>query len=368
MSTESRATFNTTILGKVSLFLAVICLFALLISNASSLLIFLASFLTALGFTLIERMRRSAYSFWIICAVVSALTFPQYFIQVGDFNLKKLIVPLLQIIMFGMGTAMSLKDFAGVVRMPKAVGVGLVCQLTIMPIIGFSIAYFFAFPPEIAAGIILVGCSPSGLASNVMAYIAKSNLALSVSLTAIATLLAPITTPLLMQVFAGEYIPIDFWAMVISITKIVILPIIAGLVFNHLFHGKVAWLDRAMPIVSMVAIGIIITVITAAGREHLLEIGLMLLLAAFIHNILGYLLGYNACRLFKLDEMSSRSIAFEVGMQNSGLASGIALEMGRVATLGLAPSVFGPLMNVTGSSLASWWKNRPIEAEGKSDN
>ena len=109
-----------------------------------------------------------------------------------------------------MGTAMSLNDFAGVIKMPKAVGIGLMCQLTIMPIVGFSLAYFFEFPPEIAAGIILVGCSPSGLASNVMAYIAKSNLALSVTLTATATLLAPITTPFLMQVFAGEFIPIDF--------------------------------------------------------------------------------------------------------------------------------------------------------------
>ena len=310
---------------------------------------------------------RAAYSFWIVCAVVAALVYPQYFTQIGTFNLKELIVPLLQIIMFGMGTAMSLKDFAGVVKMPKAVAIGLGLQLTIMPIIGVTIAYSFDFPPEIAAGIILVGCSPSGLASNVMAYIAKSNLALSGSLTAIATLLAPITTPFLMKTFAGEFIPIDFWAMMLSITKIVILPIIAGLIFNHLFHGKVAWLDRAMPLVSMVGIAVIITVITAAGRDYLLEIGVLLLIASLIHNLLGFTLGYNVSRLFRLDEKSCRSIAFEVGMQNTGLASGIALEMGRVATLGLAPSVFGPLMNVTGSSLASWWKARPPVDEAKSE-
>lgn len=363
MVNPSPLTNGTDKIGKICLVTAVICLIAFLIlnTNNNSILIFLTGFLAALGFTLVKKLRQGAYTVWIICAVVTALTYPDYFTQVGDYNLKNLIIPLLQIIMFGMGTAMSLNDFVGVVKMPKAVGVGLICQLTIMPIVGFSIAFFFNFPPEIAAGIILVGCSPSGLASNVMAYIAKSNLALSVTLTATATLLAPITVPLLMKVFAGEYIPIDFWAMVYSITKIVILPIIAGLVFNHLFHGKVAWLDRAMPIVSMFGIGFIIVVITAAGQEHLLEIGLMLLLASFIHNILGYLLGYNACRLFKMDEKSCRSIAFEVGMQNTGLASGIALEMGRVATLGLAPSVFGPLMNVTGSSLASFWKGRPPE-------
>ena len=360
---------STSTLGKACLVLAILCLIALLVlgSTGNSLLIFLISFFAASTVSLIQRFRQGAYTFWIVCAVVSALTYPQYFTQIGDFNLKNLIVPLLQIIMFGMGTAMSIKDFASVARMPKAVGIGLICQLTIMPVVGFSIAYFFKFPPEIAAGIILVGCSPSGLASNVMAYIAKSNLALSVTLTATATLLAPITTPLLMKVFAGEYIPIDTWSMMLSIIKIVILPIIAGLVFNQLLHGKAAWLDRAMPLVSMFGIGIIITVITAAGREHLLEIGFLLLLASLIHNILGYLLGYNACRLFKLDEQSRRSIAFEVGMQNTGLASGIALEMGRVATLGLAPSVFGPLMNLTGSCLASFWKGQPIyiEDQGK---
>jgi len=365
MDTKNKPHSYISILGKACLIASAICFISLLFlgTGDNAALIFLVSFLSALGFSLIPVLRRAAYTVWIVCAVVSALAYPQYFTSIGGFNLKELIIPLLQLIMFGMGTAMSLRDFAGVARMPLAVGVGLVCQLTIMPIVGFSIAYFFAFPPEIAAGIILVGCSPSGLASNVMAYIAKSNLALSVTLTATATLLAPITVPLLMKVFAGEYIPIDFWAMVFSITKIVIIPIIAGLAFNHFFHGKVAWLDRAMPVVSMVSIGIIITVITAAGRDHLLQIGLMLLLASFIHNILGFLLGYNACRLFNIDEKSRRSIAFEVGMQNTGLASGIALEMGRVATLGLAPSVFGPLMNVTGSSLASWWKSRPIKDE-----
>lgn len=365
MSNSPPISSNFTLLGKISLVFAFLCFCSLFIFNLSdnALLILLISFFTATGISFIASLRKMAYTFWIICAVVAALTFPQYFTQVGDFNLKNLIVPLLQIIMFGMGTAMSLQDFAGVVKMPKAVGIGLILQLTIMPVVGFSIAYSFNFPPEIAAGIILVGCSPSGLASNVMAYIAKSNLALSVTLTATATLLAPFTTPFLMQVFAGEYIPIDSWAMMLSITKIVILPIIAGLTFNYFLHGKMSWLDNAMPYVSMFGIGLIITVITAAGHEQLLEIGLLLVAASLIHNILGYLLGYNVCRLFGMDEKSRRSIAFEVGMQNTGLASGIALEMGRVATLGLAPSVFGPLMNVTGSSLASWWKARPTDSE-----
>jgi len=222
-------------------------------------------------------------------------------------------------------------------------------------------------PPEIAAGIVLVGCSPSGLASNVMAYISGANLALSLTLTAVSTLIAPIIMPLYMSWFAGQFVPIDTVAMFWSIIKIVILPIVLGLVFNHFFHGRFDILDRAMPKVSMIAIAIIITVITAAGRDSLISIGVLLIVLVLVHNVLGYVLGYSSAKLCGMDESSCRTIAFEVGMQNSGLASGIALEMGRVASMGLAPAVFGPLMNITGSSLAAWWKgdrnNAHVESE-----
>ena len=299
-----------------------------------------------------------SFTVLIFAAVTVAMFYPAYFVSLGTFQLKSLIVPLLQLIMFGMGTAMSMKDFLGVVKMPKGVLVGLVCQFTIMPVLGFAIASMFGFSAEIAAGVVLIGSSPSGLASNVMAYLAKANLALSVTLTAVSTLLAPLMTPLLMKIFAGQFVPIDFWSMMLSITKIVILPIIAGLIFNHLFHGKVKWLDKAMPVISMAGIAFIITIITAAGRDSLLSIGLFLILAAIIHNAAGYFLGYWGGRAFKLKENDCRTIALEVGMQNGGLASGIALEMGKVATVGLAPAVFGPWMNISGSSLATYWRDK----------
>ncbi len=302
-----------------------------------------------------------SFSLLIFAAVVASLYYPVYFTKLGNYELKGLIVPLLQIIMFGMGTAMSFKDFVGVIKMPRAVGIGMICQFSIMPLVGFTIATLFRFPPEIAAGVILIGASPSGLASNVMSYLAKANLALSVTLTACATLAAPIMTPFLMKTLAGQLVPIDFWAMMWSITKIVILPIIGGLAFNHFFHGKFQWLDKAMPIVSMAGIAIIITIITAAGRDSLLTIGLALFAAAILHNLMGYLLGYWACRLFNMPEQDCRTIALEVGMQNGGLASGIALEMGKVATVGLAPAIFGPWMNISGSSLATWWRDKPVE-------
>ncbi|MEM7551274.1 MAG: bile acid:sodium symporter family protein [Bacteroidota bacterium] len=315
----------------------------------------------ALGVRLYPFFRGFSFTILIFAAVVASLYYPQWFSSIGSFDLKNLIVPLLMIIMFGMGTSMSLKDFYGVIKMPKGVLVGVICQFSIMPLIGTGLAYISGFPPEIAAGIILVGCSPSGLASNVMSYIAGANLALSLTLTAIATLLAPLFTPFLMKILADQLVPINFLDMLWSIFKIVIFPIVLGLLFNRFAHGKFPWLDKAMPIVSMAGITIIITIITAAGRDSLLTIGLILIVVVLIHNMCGYLFGYWGSRLVGLDKKSARTIAFEVGMQNSGLASGIALEMGRVTTMGLAPAVFGPFMNITGSSLATWWRTKSEE-------
>ena len=272
-------------------------------------------------------------------------------------------MPLLQIIMFGMGTSLSLKDFVEVTRNPRAVLIGLGCQFTIMPLMGFLLASTFGFPPEIAAGIILIGSSPSGLASNVMAYIGKANLALSVTLTTVATLIAPLASPVLMKLLGNQLIPVNMLAMMWSIVKIVILPIIAGLIFNKLLHGRTKWFDKVMPILSMAGIVLILVVITALGRNNLMTMGLLLVFAGFIHNVSGYILGYWSCRLFGLNERSCRTIAFEVGMQNAGLASGIADQMGKVATFGLAPAIFGPMMNITGSSLATWWRDRPTGEE-----
>jgi BASS family bile acid:Na+ symporter len=306
-------------------------------------------------------MKNYLYTLSIIVAATVAMFFPQAFTQIGDFQLKTLIVPLLQVIMFGMGTTMSPKDFEAVIKSPKSVAVGLVCQFTIMPLVGYTLATNFDFPSEVAAGIILIGCSPSGLASNVMAYIAKANVALSLTITSCATLLAPILTPLLMKVLGGEFIEIDFMKMMIEILKIIILPIGVGLLVNKIFRNQTAFLNKYMPLVSMVGIALIICIITAAGRESLLKVGGILVLCTLIHNISGYLLGYWGAKLFKLPEQDCRTVAIEVGLQNGGLASGIALQMGKVATVGLAPALFGPIMNITGSLLASWWSKKPVD-------
>lgn len=162
---------------------------------------------------------------------------------------------------------------------------------------------------------------------------------------------------------AGEFVAIDVVDMMFSIVKMVIIPIGAGLLFNYFLRGKSKWLDDLMPIISMAAIALILVVIVAAGRDSLLDIGPMLIVMVIFHNLAGYLLGYWSSRLFKLSERDCRTIAIEVGMQNGGLASGIAKEMGKIATVGLAPAVFGPFMNVSGSILASYWHKKPIEKE-----
>lgn len=339
----------TTLLGKHELAGVVLVSFFILI---------------AIGIRAYPLLKGYSYPMVIFASVSLAMYFPQYFITVGSFELKKLITPLLQIIMFGMGTTLSLWDFGRVIKMPRGVFVGVLCQFSIMPFVGWTIANMFSFPPEIAAGIILIGSCPSGLASNVMSYLAKANLALSITLTAVATILAPIMTPFFMKILAGEFIDISYWAMFIDIVKVVILPIALGLIFHHTLQSRFKILNTIMPVVSMAGIAVILIVIIAMGRDDLMAVGLMLVLAVSLHNMFGYLLGYWAARLFRMPEQDCRTIALEVGMQNGGLASSIAADtLRKAATVGLAPAIFGSLMNITGSTLALWWRSKPLPEE-----
>jgi bile acid:Na+ symporter, BASS family len=306
-------------------------------------------------------MKTYIYPISIFVVACIAFSFPQYFIEVNGYPLKKLIPFFLQVIMFGMGTTMSKEDFLGIVRMPKAVVIGLICQFTIMPFLGFAIARTFDFPPEIAAGVLLVGCSPSGLASNVMAYIAKANVALSITITSCATLLAPILTPFLMKALGGQYIEIEFWGMFWDISKMVIFPVIVGYLVNLLLRDRGQWLQKVLPLISMIGIGFIILIVTAAGQKSLQMVGFSLIIATLMHNLGGFLLGYWGARFSGLVEQDCRTVAIEVGLQNAGMASGLAVAMGKIATLGVAPALFGPIMNITGSLLAGWWSKKDVK-------
>lgn len=354
---------------KIGIGLSFLCLLlALILAGMGNMVIAGPLFITffvllAISFKGFETLKGFSYTVVIFAAVTTALLYPQYFVEMNGFKFSKLITPLIQLIMFGMGTSMSFGDFAGVIKMPKGVFIGVFSHFLIMPLIGYTIASFSGFPPEIAAGIILIGCSPNGMASNVISYLAKANLALSITITAVSTLLAPLMTPMLMKLYAGAFVQINMLDMMWDIIKMVILPITLGLLFNMALTGKAKWLDKLMPLVSMFGIAFIIVIITAAGHKSLLTIGPLLILLVLIHNVSGYLLGYWSGRLFKMSERDCRTIAIEVGMQNGGLASGLAKEMGKMATVGLAPAIFGPLMNVTGSILASWWHRRPPKTE-----
>lgn len=305
-----------------------------------------------------ESLKGFSFTLWIIAAVVLTLQFPTPFIGYGDIKFKILIIPLLQLLMFGMGSTMEVSDFQEVLRSPKAVALGVFFHFSIMPLVGWSITKIFTFPPEISAGIILVACMPCGLASNVMSYLAKANVALSLTLTSVATFIAPILTPLLMKNLAGQLIEIDLYAMIWEISKLVLIPIVLGVFYKRVIGDKWPWFQEKLPLISMISIGLIIIIITANGRDALLSVGPLLVLACFIQNIMGFILGYWGGRLTNLPEKDCRTIAIEVGLQNAGLASGLAMAMGKVATVGLPAAIFGPVMNINGSSLANYWKNK----------
>ena len=350
---------------KLVLGLGALCLIAALILYVSGNRAVAEPFLItallslAIGIRGANALKSFAYPIMIIGVVSTALIFPQYLIEINGFKLSLLVTPLIQLIMFGMGTTMSFKDFVGIFKAPKGVVIGVMSHFIIMPLLGFSLANLSNFPPEIAAGIILIGCAPNGVAANVISYLAKANLALSITITAVSTMLAPFVTPVLMKFLAGSFIEIDVLDMMWDIIKMVILPIGIALLFNHFLSKRVKWLESVMPLVSMFGIAFIIIIVTALGRDSLLEVGPLLILIVLIHNLSGYTLGYWTGRLFKMTEGDCRTIAIQAGMQNAGLAKGLAYGMAKLGTVGLAPMIFGPMMNIMGSILASYWSRKP---------
>jgi len=321
---------------------------------------------------------------------------------------------------------LSGRDFRNVLTMPGPVLIGLFLQFTIMPLAGFALALAFGFPPEVAAGLILIGSVSSGVASNVMTYLAGGNVPLSVTITSCATILSTLITPFWMKILAGRLIPVPFGGMMLSIFNMIVIPIAAGLVAHMLLYGPAPWaprkarwtmaglaalalaavvlgipagawgaflalrsglalgfillgltilaklvitvgfggpshwMDKVLPVLSMAAICLIIAVITAQSRDQLLSVGPLLIAAAVLLNGLGYGLGYGSARLARLDERSCRAIAMEVGLKNGGMASGLAIDVLKSTSAALAPAIFGPWMNVSGSLLAGWWRRRPV--------
>lgn len=303
------------------------------------------------------------YTLSIIFLVILGYNFPETFNSISGVKLNTFIKPVLQVIMLGMGATMTIDDFVEIFKSPRKVVIGLVCQFSIMPLLGFSLSRIFDFPVEIAAGIILIGCSPSGLASNVMALMAKANVALSITITTTATLLAPVLTPFLMKLLGGSLIEVDFWKMLWDMAQLVIIPIVIGLAVNKIAPKFIKRIITFLPVFSMLGIAYIILVVTASGAASLKSVGAILIIVVIVHNVFGYILGYFSAKLLKLNEADARAVALEVGMQNAGLASALANEMGKIATVGLASAIFGPTMNITGSVLANYWSKKPTSKE-----
>jgi len=262
---------------------------------------------------------------------------------------------LLAVIMFGMGLTLTLPDFALVARRPLPVLLGVVAQYVIMPLVGLGVSVLLQLPPELAAGVILVGCAPGGTASNVIAYLAKADTALSVTMTSISTLLAPLLTPLLTLWLAGQYMPVDGAAMALSIVKIVLVPVILGLVVRLLLGRFVDQVLPVLPWISVAAIAVVVFAVVGNSAALIASAGLLVLLAVILHNGLGYLLGYGIARALKQPVRSARTVSIEVGMQNSGLAAGLAAQYFSPAAA-LPGAVFSIWHNLSGALLAAIYR------------
>lgn len=362
-----------------------------------------------------------AFTFQIFALVSLALYFPAAFTNWG-FDTKILIVPSVQLIMFGMGTKLSLGDFATEFRKPFKIVVGTALIYIIMPLVGLLIINVYSFEPEVAAGIILIGVCPAGAASNVMTYLAKGNIALALSITIFATLISPFSTSFLMKALAGQLIAIDTVAMMISILNMILVPVAAGLICNKILYGKVAWLQRGMglivlsvaafavavaaalapvpagfgslrsglvlvfcmvgvvaatahvmkaihgpenwmeivlPKLSLASIMLYIVIVAAQNQQILLVIGPALFVAVIAHNTFGFILGYSCAKALRLSDRDVRTFTIEVGLKNAGVGVGLAYDVLKSQAAALAPLIFGTWMNVSGSTLANYWRQRP---------
>ncbi|MGW7600721.1 bile acid:sodium symporter family protein [Streptomyces antimycoticus] len=274
---------------------------------------------------------------------------------------------LLGVIMFCMGLTMTPQDFSGVVKRPWAVALGLVAHYVIMPGLGWLIANALGLSPQLAAGVILVGCAPSGTASNVVTYLARGDVALSVSVATVSTVLAPLVTPPLTLLLAGEFLPVDAGSMVTDILKTVLLPVIGGLVVRLVAGRYIHRVLGLLPWLSAVTIGVIVAVVVAASADAIKSAAALVLLAVVLHNGLGLALGYGAGKVARLGAPASRAMAFEVGMQNSGLAASLAAA--HFSPLAALPAaVFSVWHNVSGAVVAAWMSYRARGAEQRAAN
>lgn len=297
----------------------------------------------------ISTVAGNTFAIWIIIFATLAFFMPNGFSWIAPH-----ISLLLGIIMFGMGLTLTTDDFKRVVKAPKSVLIGVVAQYTIMPAIAFCLATVFKLPPEIAVGVILVGCCPGGTASNVMTYLAKGNTALSITITAISTLLAPILTPSLTLLLASKWLPVSMSAMFMSIVQVILIPIALGFILRLLFAKQVDKVTSVLPLVSVIGIVAVAAAVVSVNTENIATTGLLIFTIVILHNVLGLFIGFTIAKVLKLTYEDQKAISIEVGMQNSGLGSTLAIA--HFEPIAAVPSaIFSVWHNISGPLLATWW-------------
>ncbi|GAA1491077.1 bile acid:sodium symporter family protein [Brachybacterium sacelli] len=286
--------------------------------------------------------------------ILASATFA-FFVPAAGQAIAPFTSVFLGVIMFAMGLTLTIPDFALVVRRPLPVLIGVVAQYVIMPLVGLGVSVLLQLPPELAVGVILVGCAPGGTSSNVISYLSKADTALSVTMTSISTLLAPIFTPLLTLWLAGSYLPIAAGDMAMSIVQMVLIPVIGGIVVRLLLSRLVDRVLPALPWVSVVGISLVVIAVVSGSTEAIVSAGALVLLAVVLHNGIGYLCGYWLARLLKQGERAARTTSIEVGMQNSGLAATLAATAFSPAAA-LPGAIFSIWHNLSGAVLAMYYR------------
>ncbi len=292
------------------------------------------------------------FALWVILFAVLGFFLPDIFKHVVPY-----IVTLLGIIMFGMGLTISTDDFRELARRPHEVAIGVVAHFVIMPALAVLLTRIIPMPPEVAAGVILVGCCPGGTSSNVMTYLAKGDVALSVACTSVTTLAAPIVTPFLVWMFASQYLPVNAFAMFMSILQVIILPLALGFAAQKLLPRLVQATIPVLPLVSVIGIVLIVAAVVGASKGAIAQSGLLIFAVVVLHNGLGYLLGFFAAKALGLNLYKRKALAIEVGMQNSGL--GAALATAYFSPLAAVPSaIFSVWHNISGALIANYFSSR----------
>ena len=293
-----------------------------------------------------------AFPIWAVLISALALFYPHWFV-----DLKTWIVPLLMLVMLGMGLTLRWQDFKQVLQNRLVVGLGISIQFLIMPLAAWLLSLGFGLSLELTIGMMLVGATAGGTASNVMAYLAKGDVALSVSMTLISTLVAVVMLPLLTWLYLGQSVEVPVTSMFIMLLKMIVAPLLTGMLINHFWHRNVAKIQGVFPLFSMGVILLIIAIVVALNANNLQTVVWTLVLAVMLHNLIGLFSGYWLTRKLGYDSMIARTVAIEVGMQNSGLSVALALKYFTAASA-LPGALFSVWHNLSGSVFASYWQSR----------